>query len=168
MVGNFTITDESNLFTSSSVEKPTISNAMNTIKSGQPSVLSYGQLKLLKSTYGGFSEIRIKCRKPSTGRTVHIVLTNEHDFVNNVMYGSFTSESTLNKGIEYRQMSDDNSVIGDSSTASATLSSKIYEHVIFISSLSHVQIAHTNRLECDDYSNISGFQNAGNWQYFIR
>ena len=171
MVGNFTITDESNLFNSFSVEKATISSAMNTIKSGQSSVLSLGQLQLLKSTYGGFSEIRIKCRKPSAGRTTHIVLAGDA-FVHNLITNRDGSYHSNPSGYFIRAMSDDDdSDIGKSTSHAFEYNpNTFYSHIVFVWNIGHIQIGSTDRLECDDSHTVdaTSFHNIGNWQFFVR
>lgn len=166
MIGNFTISSESNLFTASNVARSTITGALAAIKNGQSSVLTMLQLQDLRSQKF-FTEFRIKCYKPSVGRSVHLVLFKE-DYINGLLYTSL-SITTLQKGEYYRALNDDRSSIGSASYATCISYSNLYSHALYTHGLGHVQIESTSRLECDDYNNgISSFSNTGNWEFFVR
>ena len=115
MVGNFTITDESKLFNAVDVAKATIPVAMTSIRDGQSSVLTIGQLQQLMSQ-NKFTEFRIKCRKPSVGRNLDIVLFKE-DFIRSLLYENVPPLKDITRGVHYRALRDDESVIGGSTTA---------------------------------------------------
>ena len=167
MIGNFTISSESNLFTASNVARSTITGALAAIKNGQSSVLTMLQLQDLRSQKF-FTEFRIKCYKPSVGRSVHLVLFKE-DYINGLLHTSL-SITDLQKGVYYRALNDDKSSIGNASYANCIDSSNLYSHALFTQSLGHVQIAEINRIECDDYNIIGNplFRNTGNWEFYVR
>ena len=165
MIGNFTISSESNLFTASSVAKSTITDALAAIKNGQSSVLTMSQLQDLRSQKS-FTEFRIKCYKPSVGYLVHLVLFKE-DYINGLLHTSL-SITNLQKGVYYRALNDDKSSIGNASYARCLGSSNLYSHALFIHGLSHIQIADTNRIECDDFFGNPLFRNTGNWEFYVR
>ena len=164
MVGNFTITDENKLFTATDVAKATIPVAMTSIRNGQSSVLTIGQLQQLMSQ-NKFTEFRIKCRKPSVGRNLDIVLFQE-DFIRSLLYENVPPLIDITRGVHYRALRDDESLIGGSATALSY--DNFYSHSIFTPNQAHVQIDSTSRLECDDFRGVNNNKNVGHWEFFVR
>ena len=168
MIGNFTIASESNLHTASTVASSSISVAMAAIKNGQSSVLTLSQLKQIRSEKH-FTEYRIKCYKPSTGRNLHLVLFKE-DYINGLLNSS-PPVTALNKGEYYRALGDDESLIGSESASVCRSDSNFYDHIIYFAGSAHLQIESTDRLECDDYnlhSSFPSFRNTGHWEFYVR
>ena len=168
MIGNFTIASESNLHTASTVASSSISVAMAAIKNGQSSVLTLSQLKQIRSEKP-FTEYRIKCYKPSTGRNLHLVLFKE-DYINGLLNSS-PPVTALNKGEYYRALGDDESLIGRELVLESAPTSNFYDHMIYLPRRAHIQISSANRLECDDYnqpSSFPSFRNTGHWEFYVR
>ena len=167
MTGNFTISGESNLADASTVASPSISATMAAIKNGQSSVLTMSQLQELRSEKH-FTEYRIKCYKPSTGRNLHLVLFKEN--LINGLLNSSPPVTVLNKGEYYRALGDDESLIGSASASPCTDFSNFYDHILYVYNKVHVQIATVSRLECDDYNNpaFPSFRNTGHWEFYVR
>ena len=167
MIGNVTI---DNLMTIpdefyNSIKQPKLQSLVN-VKTGAY-VLTYLSTGLIRTNYH-FTEMRIVCTKPWHGRRVDVVLTGQ--IVDDLLDQQSNLQRALLPG-EYRPLPRDTSLLFNTSPNEILRkksSAHLYYFPIFVFAKAHVSIRYANRIECDDYHSDTGFQTAGNWQFYIR
>ena len=133
-------------------------------------MLSTPEVKQLFLT-GGYTEVRVKCHKPSHGRTLHIILKGEK--VLKWMRRERKSESPCDGEIEY--LTDDQSVMAMQPCANirigAGIKSTYYNHLLWVPGKTHILFINSTaktRVECDDFHNQGTYQVPGYWYFYIR
>lgn len=127
-------------------------------------LLGYRLLSQIHS-YTGFNEVRVWCYKPWHGRVFHAILSGS--LVNHVLG---KTGSTYDHCKDARFLSDDTSQLGQTKCSDLKTGfgpPHIYHHLLF-KYPNHVQIVAADRFECDDYINAEGYQNTGQWLFYLR
>ena len=125
--------------------------------------------KLLEFT--SFAELRLRCFKPSHGRTFHGIFNGE-----SLMKKMFELQNTYglcgsNGNKEVRIMADDTSIIGASTCDRICIgygtNPSFYDHLIWVNGVGSM-VLKENRFECDDFFLNDGFKMTGDWQFYVR
>ena len=136
------------------------------IKKGKPILLKHEKIKQLK-TLTNFTSVRIFCRKPSTGRTVHIILKDRSEYI-----AGMTDEYTNYCDGRIQFLPDDTSILGQEPDCTKLLShyriTRLYGEIIYTYVGVHVLLELSDRLECDDFYVNPGFDDIGVWYYYVR
>ena len=164
-VANITFEDPSDI--TPVLDNPSHLSQLQNIQSGR--VLLHHDLLQSLFVNNGYTELRIKCYKPWHGRTLHTILHGDK------IDKYIKKESTYN-GIcgNVRFLPDDNSVMSTANCEDLRMGHsyyghKYYNHVIFEYGVGQV-ILHKadSRYECDDWEQNAGYQEPGNWLFYIR
>ncbi|XP_066922457.1 uncharacterized protein [Clytia hemisphaerica] len=112
----------------------------------------------------GFSEMRIKCHKPSLGFHVDVLLNYASE-----IFGNSPSKN-VHSPADFRPLPDDTRY---SQVSGQWVKGTIwYTHILYVGAKYHIIIDRTDRWECGDYVGVqpSGvtYSPIGNWQFFFR
>ncbi|XP_066911683.1 uncharacterized protein [Clytia hemisphaerica] len=172
MIANVTVENEEDRF-NKFIEKVR-NDDLNALKN-----VTYGGFALSEPTVrtirNTFTEIRMKCHKPSHGRTIDVVFNNTQ-IIDSVLLNSVSNEEKQPcQNTDYYLLPTDNSILGQHScvvtgTRYDIVTAKLYNHGYFRYSLGHLHIHEPNRMDCDDFPLGSNQPRdfTGNWQYFLR
>ena len=121
-----------------------------------------------------FKEVRLYCRKPSIGRTIHSIITSQVAIHAYTTVNSNGNVLYLEKDYDYKILADDTSNIGQKYEVLIGFHNVkdygLYNHGYYVPSEAHFQIYEEDRMECDDstFDSQGSDQYAGTWQIFIR
>ena len=133
----------------------------------------FAQLK----SFINFTKVRIFCRKPYTGRTLHAVFEDDITLKNLVQENKQTPDYCQSR---IRYLSDDNSNIKNIPcdkiiSGDNPLNIRLYDHFFYVNYESHVIITRKNRFECEDYIGLDNYPSSdpnfspiGVWYFYLK
>ena len=128
-------------------------------------------LGTLQGYMHGFKELRIFCTKPWHRRTLDIVLNlKDPDMAKLASGGGNINDDVNNCDGRSRFLSDDSSLISNTSCGQIITRNNIYDHAVYVGNKFHVIIdgKEEGRIECDDFNTDGGFDRRGRWLYYVR
>ena len=124
-------------------------------------VLSLESLDDMKRYTYNYTEIRLRCYKNWHGKQIDVVLK----YVDELTIDK-SPERSLTNGVDFYFLPDDQmSITGFSKGGNHN---NLYYHPFWRYGVYHIHIWESHRLECGDFEPQNGYNNVGNWQWYIR
>ena len=163
MVGNISLTSNNptNEYQNNVATKRGEIAELNTVSTGKY-LLKRSSFEELR-THTQYTEIRLKCHKPSHGRTVDLAIT-----LDTLVYNFIRGQGSVFNycGRTFKKLDDDTSNMlrnpCSSLYSSTTYGTGIETAIIYVSSRYHILLS-GSRIECDDYVTSPGL-----WAYYVR
>lgn len=163
MVGNISLTsnDPTNEYQNNVATKQGEIAELNTVSTGKY-LLKRSSFEELR-TRTKYTEIRLKCHKPSHGRTVDLAIT-----LDTLIYDFIRGQGSIFNycGITFKKLDDDTSNMLKNPCyllySSTTFDAGIETAIIYVSPFYHILLS-SSRIECDDSVSSPGL-----WAYYVR